>query len=54
MNVQQNLNIMRKISINLVREYKNRIEIEKAISSILKSNLFGIDNLAKFISCFLL
>ena len=53
MNVQQNLNIMRKIALNLAREYKNHFEPKKAISGILKRNLFDIDNLAKFISCFL-
>ena len=52
MNVQQNLNIMRKIALNLAREYKNRFEPKKAISGILKCNLFDINNLAKFIRFF--
>lgn len=52
MNVQKNLNIMRKIALNLAREYKNRFEPRKAISGILKCNLFDINNLAKFIRYF--
>ena len=52
MNVQQNLNIMRKIALNLAREYKNRFEPRKAISGILKCNLFDINNLVKFIKDF--
>ena len=52
MNVQQNLNIMRKIALNLAREYKNRFEPKKAISGILKRNLFDVNNLAKFIRYF--
>ena len=46
MNVQQNLNMMRKMALNLAREYKNRFEPKKAISRILKCNLFDISNLA--------
>lgn len=53
MNVQQNLNIMRKIALNLAREYKNRFEPKKAISGILKCNLFDVNNLAKFIRYFI-
>lgn len=52
MNVQQNLNIMRKIALSLAREYKNSFEPKKAISGILKCNLFDINNLAKFIRFF--
>lgn len=53
MNVQKNLNIMRKIALNLARLYKNRYEPRMAISGILKSNLFDINNLAKFIRFFI-
>lgn len=53
MNVQQNLNIMRKIALNLAREYKNCFEPKKAISGILKCNLFDVNNLAKFILYFI-
>ena len=34
-------------------EYKNRFEPKKAISGILKRNLFDLNNLAKFIRCFI-
>lgn len=44
---------MRKIALNLAREYKNRFEPKKAISGILKRNLFDINNLAKFIRYFI-
>ncbi len=53
MNVQQNLNIMRKTALNLAREYKNRFEPRKAISGILKCNLFDVKNLVKFIAVLL-
>ena len=46
------LNIMRKIALNLAREYKNRFEPKKVISGILKRNLFDVNNLAKFIRYF--
>lgn len=52
MNVQQNLNILRKIALNLAREYKNRFAPKKAISGILKCNLFDVNNLTKFIRNF--
>ena len=53
MNIQKTLNITRKIALNLAREYKNRFEPKKAISGILKRNLFDLNNLAKFIRCFI-
>lgn len=52
MNVQKNLNIMRKIALNLARLYKNRYEPRVAISGILKRNLFDINNLANFVRYF--
>ncbi len=48
-----NLNIMRKIALNLAREYKNRFEPKKAISGILKCNLFDVNHLAEFIRYFI-
>ena len=53
MNVQEVLNIMRKIALNLAREYKNRYEPRKPISGILKRNLFDINNLSDFLSNFI-
>lgn len=52
MNVQKNLNIMRKIALNPARLYKKRYEPRVATSSILKRNLFDVNNLAKFIRYF--
>lgn len=49
MNVQKTLNILRKIALNLARDYKNKYEPRKAISGILKRNLFDINNLSEFI-----
>lgn len=53
MNVQEVLNIMRKIALNLAREYKNRFEPRKPISGILKRNLFDVNNLADFLNNFI-
>ena len=52
MNVQQNLNIMRKIALNLARIYKDRYVPRSSISGVLKRNLFNIANLANFINNF--
>lgn len=49
MNIQKTLNILRKIALNLARIYKNKYEPRKAISGILKRNLFDINNLSAFI-----
>lgn len=53
MNVQKNLNIMRKIALNLARLYKNRYEPRATISGILKRNLFDLNNLSNFIHNFI-
>jgi len=53
MNVQQNLNIMRKIALNLARIYKDRYVPRSSISGVLKRNLFNIANLTNFIIIFL-
>ena len=52
MNVQQNLNTMRKIALNLARIYKDRYVPRSSISGVLKRNLFNIANLANFINNF--
>ncbi len=52
MNVQKTLNILRKTALNLARQYKNKYEPRKAISGILKRNLFDIRNLSEFIRFF--
>lgn len=53
MNVQKNLNIMRKIALNLARLYKNRYEPKSTISGILKRNLYDLNNLANFLHNFI-
>lgn len=52
MNVQKNLNIMRKIALNLAREYKRQIKPKSALNGILKDNLFDLQNLSKFLHFF--
>ena len=52
MNVQQCLNIMRKIALNLAREYKSQCLPKSSISGILKRNLFDVNNLAEFLQFF--
>ena len=50
--VQQSLNIMRKIALNLAREYKLQRLPKSPISGILKRNLFDVNNLAAFLQFF--
>jgi predicted transposase YbfD/YdcC len=53
MNVQKSLNILRKIALNLAKEYKARSNSKSPISGLLKRNLFDLHNLAAFLdSCF--
>lgn len=52
MNVQRSLNIMRKIALNLAREYKRQVKLKSAINGILKDNLFDLNNLAAFLNFF--
>ena len=52
MNVQQCLNTMRKIALNLAREYKSQRLPKSPISGILKRNLFDVNNLAEFLQFF--
>ena len=52
MNVQQNLNIMRKIALNLTRIYKDRYVPRSSIIGVLKRNLYNISNLVNFINIF--
>lgn len=39
--------------IQKTRLYKNRYEPRRAISGILKRNLYNLNNFAKFIRCFI-
>ena len=49
MNVQKLLNIMRKIALNLSKEYKAKTESKIPISKVLKRNLFDLSNFAGFL-----
>ena len=53
LNIQKNLNVMRKIALNLARLYKNRYEPRASISGILKRNLFDLKRLSDFIRNFI-
>jgi len=50
MNVQKSLNIMRKIALNLAKDYKAKTSAKFPISGILKRNLFDLNNLKQFIA----
>lgn len=52
MNVQKTLNIMRKIALNLAKEYKAKTECKMPMSAILKRNLFDVDVLGQFLMTF--
>lgn len=52
MNVQKTLNILRKIALNLARDYRAKSSANTSISGILKRNLFDFDNLSAFLSFF--
>ena len=49
MNVQKLLNIMRKIALNLSKDYKVKTESNYPISKVLKRNLFDLNNFAGFL-----
>jgi len=52
MNVQKILNTMRKIALNLAKNFKAKTDSKVPISGILKRNLFDIRNLDAFLSFF--
>jgi len=52
MNVQKSLNLLRKVVINLAREYKAKTKSREPLSGILKKNLFDLDNLVGFLGFF--
>ena len=49
MNVQKTLNIMRKIAINLAKDYKAKTGSKVPFSGILKRNLFDTVNFDGFL-----
>jgi len=52
MSVQKILNIMRKIALNLAKDFKSKTDTKTPISGILKRNLFDIRNLSDFLDFF--
>jgi len=49
MNVQKTLNIMRKIALNLAKNFKSKTKSRQAISGVLKRNLFDLSNFSGFL-----
>lgn len=52
MEIQKNFNIMRKLVLNLIKEYQGALPKHQAMSRIQRSNLFDTDQLASFIAYF--
>jgi len=52
MNVQKTLDIMRKIALNLAKDYKMKSASDTPISGVLKRNLFDLNNLSNFLNYF--
>jgi len=52
MNLQKSLNIIRKIALNLARDYKAKTSSKSPISGILKRNLFDLNNFSHFLDFF--
>ena len=50
MNVQKILNTMRKIALNLSKDYKAKTNSKHPISGVLKRNLFDLNNFANFLN----
>ena len=50
---QKNLNLMRKIVLNLVKDYRTSLPKDVGTAKILKSNLFDIEHLRKVITYFM-
>jgi len=54
MDVQKSLNTLRKIALNLAKQYKQKLGLKTPISGILRRNLFDPNHLAAFLTCFTL
>jgi hypothetical protein len=54
MNVQKSLNTLRKIALNLAKQYKQKLGLKIPISGVLRRNLFDPNHLVAFLSCFTL
>ena len=44
-NIQQNLNIVRKIALNSIRDYKRKVNSKRAISKIMFECLLDCNNI---------
>ena len=52
MNIQKTPNIMRKIALNMARDFKAKTNSKSPLSGILKKNLFDLNNLSGFLDFF--
>jgi predicted transposase YbfD/YdcC len=52
MDVQKSLNILRKVALNLAKQFKNRLGLKTSIAGILRRNLFDPNYLVAFLCCF--
>jgi predicted transposase YbfD/YdcC len=52
MGVQKSLNILRKIVLNLAKQFKSRLGLRTSIAGILRRNLFDPNYFIAFLSCF--
>jgi len=52
MEVQKSLNTLRKIALNLAKQFKQKLGLKVPISGILRRNLFDPNHLIAFLSCF--
>jgi len=50
--LQKSLNIMRKIALNLAKDFKSKTDRKIPISGVLRRNLFDISNLSDFLEFF--
>jgi predicted transposase YbfD/YdcC len=52
MDVQKSLNTLRKVALNLAKQFKHKLGLKTSISGILRRNLFDPNYLVAFLSCF--
>jgi len=52
MDVQKSLNTLRKVALNLAKQFKQRLGLKTSIAGILRRNLFDPNYLIAFLSCF--
>ena len=54
MDVQKSLNHLRKVALNLAKQYKQMLGLKIPISGVFRRNLFDPNHLIAFLSCFAL